>query len=204
MDPVTIAAIMGALVGAGKTALSKKERKEPMAWVSNTLTGAAAGAAGGAGAGSAGAGALGGLKGGINGVFGGGMPMPGGGGGFPMPRPGGMEGMPMPGGNDPMFPGTGLGADGVLRGGIQKGPEPGAPPNRGGIPPGLMGGLMSALAKAKDVTGGNKNISASIIMPDMVAGPGLPGGQMPYYPVPQMMVPEFIPLSQRVRDRYYG
>lgn len=47
MNPALIAALIGAGLGAGKTALNKKTRKNPGAYVSNVLGGAAAGYTGG-------------------------------------------------------------------------------------------------------------------------------------------------------------
>jgi hypothetical protein len=67
-----VAAIIGATVGAGKTALNEDQRKDPMSWVTNVAGGAASGAMGGAGAGGMGGATMAGLQGGMSGFGGGG------------------------------------------------------------------------------------------------------------------------------------
>jgi len=67
VPPQAIAAAIGAIIGAGKTALNKDTRKDWKAYVMNTLSGAAAGASGGMGAGSGGAAAMGGAMGALGG-----------------------------------------------------------------------------------------------------------------------------------------
>jgi hypothetical protein len=198
MNPMIIAALAGAAIGAGKTALNKKERKKPGSWITNVLGGAASGAAGGAGAGGPWMAALGGASGSL------------GGGGFKMPGSDGkayMSGVPDAGLDYDSEEILGKYNNGLITGGVRKkmpaivqpGKEGTMDDGSGGMGDMISSHLPALLGQAfKKMKQGGDQSQPSPQMIAMMQQLGSPASlfinpvQMPYHaPLP---VPDYKPL----------